>query len=69
MRVLNLWQRNGIYPPEVISPLVDMAATSSKVLAANIKKQTMKMAAAKQAAEAHFQVFLNTQPTECIFGN
>ena len=56
--MLNLWQRNGIYSPEVISPLVDMAATSSKVLAANIKKQNQKKAAAQQAAEAHFQVNL-----------
>jgi len=54
VRVLNLWQRNGIYTPEIISPLVDMASTSSKVLAASIKKQNQKKTAAMQAA-AHFQ--------------
>lgn len=29
MRVLNLWQKNGVFKIEVIQPLLDMAAGSS----------------------------------------
>ena len=29
MRVLNLWQKNGVFKIEVIQPLLDMAAASS----------------------------------------
>jgi len=74
VRVLNLWQRNGIYPPEVISPLVDMASTSSKVLAAAINKHKKKATKTKvkwtkfqqQVADMddsnHFESFDNSLP-------
>ncbi len=29
MRVLNLWQKNGVFKIDVIQPLLDMAAGSS----------------------------------------
>ncbi|XP_057306144.1 SR-related and CTD-associated factor 4-like [Hydractinia symbiolongicarpus] len=48
VRVLNLWQKNGIYPPDVISPLIDMASTSSKVLAASIQRQKKARATASK---------------------
>lgn len=34
MRVLNLWQKNGVFKIEVIQPLLDMAAGSSSAAAA-----------------------------------
>lgn len=33
MRVLNLWQKNGVFKIEVIQPLLDMAAASSSAAA------------------------------------
>lgn len=33
MRVLNLWQKNGVFKIEVIQPLLDMAAGSSSAAA------------------------------------
>lgn len=33
MRVLNLWQKNGVFKSEVIQPLLDMAAGSSSAAA------------------------------------
>eukprot|EP00794_Sanderia_malayensis_P000209 gene209-825_t len=27
VRVLNLWQKNGVYPPEIVQPLLDMASS------------------------------------------
>ena len=29
VRVLNLWQKNGVYTPEIIQPLLDMATSSN----------------------------------------
>ena len=52
MRVLNLWQKNGIYPPETISPLVDMASSSQKSLLAAISKHKKQKAAAREEEEA-----------------
>lgn len=34
MRVLNLWQKNGVFKIEVIQPLLDMAAASGSGAAA-----------------------------------
>lgn len=34
VRVLNLWQKNGVFKIEVIQPLLDMAAGSSSAAAA-----------------------------------
>jgi len=45
VRVLNLWQKNDIYDPDVISPLIDMASTSSKVLQASISRHKKAKAA------------------------
>lgn len=47
VRVLNLWQKNGIYTPEVISPLIDMASASQKSLQAAISKHKKAKAAAQ----------------------
>lgn len=33
VRVLNLWQKNGVFKIEVIQPLLDMAAASSSAAA------------------------------------
>ena len=53
VRVLNLWQKNGIYSPDVISPLIDMASQSQKSLQAAISKhKKMKAAANAQEDEA-----------------
>lgn len=38
VRVLNLWQKNGIYSPDVISPIIDMASSSHKSLQSAISK-------------------------------
>ncbi|XP_066924838.1 SR-related and CTD-associated factor 4-like isoform X1 [Clytia hemisphaerica] len=46
VRVLNLWQKNGIYSPDVISPLIDMASQSQKSLQSAISKQKKMKAAA-----------------------
>lgn len=35
MRVLNLWQKNGVFKIEVIQPLLDMAAGSGSGAAPN----------------------------------
>lgn len=53
VRVLNLWQKNEIYPPDVISPLIDMASTSSKVLAASIQRQKKARATASKHDHHH----------------
>jgi hypothetical protein len=29
VRVLNLWQKNGVFPPSVIQPLLNMAGDTS----------------------------------------
>ena len=31
MRVLNLWQKNGVFPMEVVQPLLDLAADPNNV--------------------------------------
>ncbi|XP_065649024.1 SR-related and CTD-associated factor 4 isoform X2 [Hydra vulgaris] len=49
VRVLNLWQKNTIYSPEVISPLIDMASTPSKVLAAAVQRHKSAKAAHNQS--------------------
>lgn len=52
VRVLNLWQKNGIYPPETISPLIDMASSSQKSLQAAIGKHKKAKAAAREEEDA-----------------
>ena len=52
---MNLWQKNGIYPPETISPLVDMASASQKSLQAAISKhKKQKVAAREQEDDVDF---------------
>lgn len=48
IRVLNLWQKNGIYTPDIISPLIDMASTPSKALNASIQKHKKIKAASER---------------------
>ena len=55
MRVLNLWQKNGIYEPDVVSPLIDMASASTKSLQAAIHRRK-KAKAAMEDVKAEFEV-------------
>lgn len=67
VRVLNLWQKNGIYPPDVISPLVDMASTSSRVLAVQILKQKKKKFASSKPDDVEKNLLDETSAFEESF--
>ena len=54
VRVLNLWQKNGIYSPDVISPLIDMASASQKSLQSAISKHKKARAAKHEDVRLDF---------------
>lgn len=63
IRVLNLWQKNQVFPPEVIQPLFDLADPNHA-----IHKDPAIMAiaaAAAAAATSSTSNGLTTTPTKC----